>query len=448
VKKKRAARLDIENVSVAYDGFEVLSGITLEVQAGAFVGLIGPNACGKSTLLRAVSRILRPAAGRVLLDGRDIWRQMSLAETARSVAVVPQDFPLGFPFTVEETVLMGRIPYVTRLRGERPVDLARAREAMAATKTLQLAGRPLGELAGGDRQRVVLAKALAQDPRLLLLDEPTSHLDINHQVEILDLLLRLNRSDGLTIVIVLHDLNLASIYCRRLVLLSGGGVVAEGPPAEVITAENLARVYGSRVLIGRHPVYGCPQVTLLSQLEASGAGEAGGMEPTTARAASGDGVLRLHLVAGGGSSAAILESLVAAGCRVTLGPVNAGDSDWEMGRALGVEAVTVAPFSPLSREALARAGKWMRAAEGVVVGPVPFGRGNVAVLEEVLRAARAGTPIVLVEPADKPIESRDFTGGKASEFISSIKRAGAATVADDRGLLDWAARRAGTPSTI
>jgi len=437
---KKAAGLALDNVSLAYDDFKVLSRVSLEVGAGEFVGLIGPNACGKSTLLKSVSRVLRPAEGRILLDGRDVWRRMSLAETAQSVAMVPQDFPLGFPFTVEETVLMGRLPYVTRLRGERPADLARVRQAMVATKTLELADRPLPELAGGDRQRVVLAKALAQDPRLLLLDEPTSHLDINHQVEILDLLLQLNRADGLTIVIVLHDLNLASMYCRRLVLLSGGGVVAEGPPAEVLTPENLAGVYGSRVLVGRHPVYGCPQVTLLSQLEAPrGALDVGEERRDAGPAADG---FRIHLVAGGGSSADLLESLVAAGHRVSLGPVNAGDSDWEMARALAVDTITVPPFSPVGEEALARAGETMGSAGAVVVGPVPFGSGNVAILQEVLRAVKAGIPVVLVEPEDRPVFSRDFTGGRASALVRSIREAGAVPLADDRAVLEWAARAA------
>lgn len=451
-----AASLALDNLTLAYGDRTVLTGVSLEVAAGDFVGLIGPNACGKSTLLKAVSRILRPAAGRVLVDGRDVWREMTLLETARTVAVVPQDFPVNFPFTVEETVALGRTPYVSRLRGEQPRDLARAREAMRATGTLGLKDRVLPELAGGERQRVILAKALAQEPRLLLLDEPTSHLDINHQVEILDLLLGLNRSGGLTVAIVLHDLNLASIYCDYLYLLGGGGLVARGRPQEVLTAENLELVYGSRVLVGRHPVYGCPQVTLVSQLRAGG-GEAG---ESRSRTRDGAAALSLptapagrtpacsiHVVAGGGSSGELLESLVAAGYTVTAGPLNAGDSDWHVGRTLGADLVTIPPFSAVDRAALTAAAHLMKRSGAVLVGEVPFGQGNVAILGAVVEAARAGRPVgVVVGEKGEPegglaavLAGRDFTGGRAGELGAELDRAGAIALGGTRQALAWVA---------
>ncbi|MEW6031373.1 MAG: ABC transporter ATP-binding protein [Bacillota bacterium] len=438
--------MSLDRVDLAYGDHRVVSGVSLTVEAGEFVGLIGPNASGKSTLLKAVSRVLKPLGGRIELDGRDVWLDLTLRETARAVAVVPQDFPGGFPFTVEETVLMGRTPYVGRLRGEQPRDLARAREAMRATRTLDLAERPVSELAGGERQRVVLAKALAQEPRLLLLDEPTSHLDINHQVEILDLLLRLNRSQGITMVIVLHDLNLAAMYCDRLFLLRGGTLAAQGRAEEVLTTANLETVYGSRVLVGRHPVYGCPEITLLSQLRAA-AGPAPAGEPERAAPpvpARSDTAFVVHLVAGGGSSSELLESLVAAGHRVTAGPLNAGDSDWEMARALGVETVTMPPFSTVSRRALARSGSLMAAASAVLVGPVPYGHGNVAVLEAVREAAERGVPVGFIEPEDSPVVSRDFTGGKAAGLTGLLLREGAVALAGSREALAWLASLSGT----
>lgn len=436
-----AAGLRLEKVEVAYGDRVVLEGIDLEVRPGEFVGLIGPNACGKSTLLKTVSRVLRPVGGRVLLDGRDVWRELGLLETARSIAVVPQDFPTGFPFTVEETVLMGRTPFVSRLRGEQPSDLARAREAMQATGTGHLAGRPLAELAGGDRQRVIVAKALAQSPRLLLLDEPTSHLDINHQVEILDLLVRLNRGHGLTIVIVLHDLNLAAMYCGRLLLIGGGRIAAEGRPEEVLTPGNLERVYGSNVLVGRHAIYGCPQITLVSQLKAAPVA-AGAVREEAWSDAPRD---RVHVVGGGGSSAAIIESLAAAGYRLTAGPLNAGDSDLRAARALGVETVTAPPFSPITTDLLTAAGQAMGAADAVVVGPVPFGHGNVQVLEAVLTAIRGGVPVLLVDgpvvSGDDALVGRDFTGGRAERLLAELVGAGASRCADEREVLRWMADR-------
>lgn len=458
------AKLEIRNLSLAYGDRIVLDNVSLDVRPGQFVGLIGPNACGKSTLLKAVSRVLRPAAGEVLLDGRDAWRDMSLLETARTLAVVPQDFPASFPFTVGETVALGRTPFVGRLRGEQPRDLARAREAMQATGTLELRDRILSELAGGERQRVILAKALAQEPRLLLLDEPTSHLDINHQVEILDLLLGLNRAGGLTVVIVLHDLNLASMYCDYLYLLGRGGLVARGKPEEVLTAQNLELVYGSRVLVGRHPVYGCPQLTLVSHLRA-GTDAATGASPQHGRAASGPSRAGkasgpVHVVAGGGSSGGLLESLVAAGYPVTAGPLNAGDSDWQVSRTLGVELVTAPPFSAIEGENLARAARVLEGAAAVLVGPVPFGPGNVAVLDEVLKLARRGRPVGIVtgsvagqvagQAAGQASEQagvartlgdvmaeRDFTGGRAGSLGLELERAGAVRLEDTAAALAW-----------
>ncbi len=449
-----AASLALDNLTLAYGDRTVLTGVSLEVAAGDFAGFIGPNACGKSTLLKAISRVLRPAAGRVVLDGRDVWREMTLPETARTVAVVPQDFPACFPFTVAETVALGRTPYVSRLRGEQPRDLARVSEAMRATGTFGLKDRVLSELAGGDRQRVILAKALAQEPSLLLLDEPTSHLDINHQVEVLDLLLELNRSGGLTVVSVLHDLNLASIYCDYLFLLGGGGLVAHGRPREVLTAENLELVYGSRVLVDRHPVYDCPQIALVSQLRGGDVESGDGFSrvqdrpavPSPVKATTGrQRACSVHVVGGGGSSGELLETLAAAGYSVTAGPLNAGDSDWHVGRTLGADLVTVPPFSALDREALAAAARLMKRADAVLVGPVPFGHGNVAVLGVVLEAARAGRPVgVVVEGKGKPagglgavLAERDFAGGRAVALGAELDGAGAIALAGTRQALDW-----------
>ncbi|MCL6581278.1 MAG: ABC transporter ATP-binding protein [Firmicutes bacterium] len=423
-------------MTLAYGPRVVLAGVDLRVRPGEFAGLIGPNASGKSTLIKAVSRVLRPASGRVLLDGRDVWREMTLAEVARSVAVVPQDFPLDFPFTVEETVLMGRLPYVHRLRGEQPADLARAREAMVATGTLRLADRTLAELAGGERQRVVLAKALAQEPRLLLLDEPTSHLDLGHQVEILDLVLRLNREAGLTVLAVLHDLNLAAMYCRRLFLLGGGGLLAEGSPEEVLTPDLLRAAFGGRVLVGRHPVHGCPQVTQVSPgLEGPHrrAGEDGGPSPATGPVFAAP---RVHVLAGGGTCGRLLEVFAEAGFRVSVGPLNAGDADWRTGRALGLEVVTDWPFSPLGRRSTRRAAGLMREADAVVVGPVPFGRGNLAALEAVAAAARAGRPVALVGGGPDPA-GRDFTGGRAAALIRELEAGGSPTLRGPAEAVAW-----------
>jgi len=448
--RRRPASLVVRNVTLAYGPRTVLTDVNLEVQAGEFVGLIGPNACGKSTLLKAVSRILRPASGEILIDGRNVWKEMNGLETARTLAVVPQDFPAVFPLTVEQTVTLGRTPFVGRFSGEKPRDFARVRAALEATGTLAVKDRIFTELCGGERQRVILAKALAQEPRLLLLDEPTSHLDINHQVEIMDLLVRLNREDNLTVLIVLHDLNLAAVWCRRLFLFGGGRLVASGHPREVLTADNLAAVYGSPVLVERHPVYGCPQVALLSRLPqgapaAPGRGdrEAGPRRPADRPVRKGP----VHVIAGGGTSVDLLETLAAAGYEVTVGPLNAGDSDWQAARALGADVVTVPPFCPVDQEAGRRAGEMMYKARAVLVGPVPFGPGNVDVLRTVLEAARTGLPVGVLVGGPAParaggsltrvLKTRDFAGGRATAFGPELERAGARALAGPAEALAW-----------
>ncbi len=255
--------LTVEGLSVRYGSRTVLADFSLRVRHGEFLAIVGPNGSGKSTLIKAISRSLRPAAGRVLLDGRDVAR-MRVKELARQMAVVPQETSLAFDFTVEEVVMMGRLPHLVRFRGESEADVAAVREAMRVTHTLHMADRLVTGLSGGERQRVLMARALAQEPRLLILDEPTAHLDIAHQIELLDLLRHLNRERGLTVIVVLHDLNLAAQYAGRLVMLKDGRLFADGPPAEVVTERNVAMVYGSRVRVIPHPDEATPHVILLS----------------------------------------------------------------------------------------------------------------------------------------------------------------------------------------
>ncbi len=244
--------LQVEGVSFAYGDKPTLSGVQLAARAGEMVGIIGPNGSGKSTLLRLIAGVLRPQQGRIAIAGEDL-RLLSRLQTARRVAVVPQSPHLPDSFTAWEIVLLGRTPYLRLLQAEGPCDFAAVQRAMEVCGVWQLAGRRMGDLSGGERQRVVIARALAQEPRLLLLDEPTSHLDINHQTAILDLIAALSREEGLAVVAVFHDLNLAAQYCRRLLILRGGRVLAEGSPHEVITPQNVSLAYGTTVCVVAHP---------------------------------------------------------------------------------------------------------------------------------------------------------------------------------------------------
>ena len=231
----------------------------MTVERGEILGVIGPNSAGKTTLIRLLTRVLRPSGGEIFLAGRPL-ASLSGAVLARDVAVVPQDLPHAFPFTVEQLVLMGRYPHDPGRYFESETDRAIARAAMEATAVLDLATLPLDELSGGERQRAVLARALAQEPRLLVLDEPTAHLDLRYQAECVGLLRRVNRERAITVILVAHDLNLAAEISDRLLLLAGGQVVRLGPPDQVLDEELLRDVYGCDVIVDKAPTGDRPRV--------------------------------------------------------------------------------------------------------------------------------------------------------------------------------------------
>jgi iron complex transport system ATP-binding protein len=244
-----------------------LSNLSLAIAPGEIVGVIGPNSSGKTTLIRLLTRVLEPAAGEIRLENMPIGR-LARTELARRVAVVPQGILPQFPFTVGELVLMGRYPHDPGRYFESPRDRAAAREAMEATGVLELADMPLEHLSGGERQRAVIARAVAQEPRLLVLDEPTAHLDLRYQVEAATLLRRLNRERGMTILLVSHDLNLAAEVCDRLLLLNGGRAAAIGAPEVVLDETLLGSVFGCNVVVDRSETTRRPVVRLDWRAEA------------------------------------------------------------------------------------------------------------------------------------------------------------------------------------
>lgn len=259
MSSERATVLSCERVSFAYGAVEVLSAISCEVAAGEILGLLGPNGSGKSTLVRLMSGVRVPRVGRVTYDGRDL-RTYSRDELARAIAVVPQETVIELPFSVLEVVLMGRSPYLGKFGFESAHDLVVAQRAMEQTGVASLATREVHALSGGERQRVILARALAQEPRILLLDEPTAFLDIKHQVAVYDLIKQLSREQGLAVVAILHDLNLAALYCDRLALLKAGRVFCQGTPDQVLTYVNIKAVYETEVYIDLNDITGKVQV--------------------------------------------------------------------------------------------------------------------------------------------------------------------------------------------
>jgi len=258
------AVLNLKDISFRYDhnpGW-VLQDISCDVAQGEFLGIIGPNGSGKTTLLRICNRILHPQQGTVAVNGTDI-RRIQRNALARTMAFVTQNSPDLFPFTVNEYVLMGRAPHLGRLQFERKEDFAIARQAMEATGTFPFASRSMTDLSGGEKKRVMIARALVQEPRILFLDESTAYLDMKHQTAIFDLLKALNRKNQLTVIVVTHDINTASLYCDRLLLLNRGNIYAAGRPEEVITESNIREVYETRVTIDRNPGNGLPRISLL-----------------------------------------------------------------------------------------------------------------------------------------------------------------------------------------
>ena len=257
--------IELKDVSLGYDHRAVLSNVNLRAVPGKVLGLIGPNGSGKSTLLRGMTRVINIFSGDIFIDGRDI-KSIKRDELARLIATVPQNPVLPEAFTAFEVVLMGRTPHLGLLRYEGGKDMAIAWQAMEATQTHLFAERRVGELSGGERQRLIIARALTQQPRVILLDEPTAHLDIKHQVEILNLIKSLCLEQSLTVIAALHDLNLAAQYCDWLVMLDGGEIYAEGTPPNVLTAQNIKEVYGAEVCVYPHPVNKLPTTLITASV--------------------------------------------------------------------------------------------------------------------------------------------------------------------------------------
>lgn len=258
--------LELKDLTCGYGAKIIIKDVSFRVEDKELAGIIGPNGSGKTTLLRAITRVLKPMKGTVFLEGRDIWR-MRFNELARKIAVVPQSFG-GTDMSVEDFVLLGRTPHLGRLQFfESKDDLKIAEKCMRLTDTFKLKGRLISEISGGELQLVLIARALTQEPKLILLDEPTAHLDITHQVGILDLIRRLNRNLGLTVIMVLHDLNLSSEYCRRLILINGGRIHKMGQPEEVLSYQIIEEVYKTVVVVKKNPVSLRPYVLLVSEEE-------------------------------------------------------------------------------------------------------------------------------------------------------------------------------------
>jgi len=386
-----------------------LGGISVVIPPGVVCAVAGPNGAGKTTLLRALAGALSREEGTVLVGGLDPSATPPAA-LARVMAVLPQRPAAPTGLTVREAVAWGRDPHLGRLARPGPEDRRAVDAALEQTGTRGLADRPVETLSGGELHRVLIARALAQAPRVLLLDEPTVHLDLNHQVEVMQLLRRL-AGEGLTIVVAIHDLNLAAAYCDRIALLARGRLLAFGEPGEVIRSDLIQQAYGAAVVTRVNPATGRPYLVVGSP---------------AVRAASGP---RVHVICGGGTGAELLARCVELGYRVSVGVVHVMDTDEEAARSLGLEVIQEAPFSPLGDEAVQAAAQAARTAEAVIVAPVPLGPGNLRNLEVAAAALANGVPVIIVDG----VEARDFAGGRGAAAASALVARGARVVPDLAG---------------
>lgn len=243
--------LQIKDLEFGYGKGLVIKGIDFNVEKGKFISIIGPNGSGKSTLLKTLNNIYNPSKGNIVLEDKDI-KTYKKRDLAKKIALVPQDTNIDYDFTVEDIVMMGRHPYKNRFEKENSNDYKIVEESLKMTNTLKLRKRPITEISGGERQRVIIAKALAQNPSTILLDEPTSNLDINHQIDILSLLRFLNNKKNTTVILVIHDINLAARYSDEIILLHDGKILGKGKPEEVITRDNIEMAYGMKVAIEKN----------------------------------------------------------------------------------------------------------------------------------------------------------------------------------------------------
>jgi len=393
--------LKTDKIKFSYGQQKVLKEIDLEIEAGSFIGIIGPNASGKSTLLKNMSKTLKSDSGSIYLDHK-LLNDYSALELAKKMAVVPQNTEVNFNFNVYDIIMMGRHPYQKRWSGVSQKDKEIVKEVMEVTDTLKLEKKLIKELSGGEKQRVIIARALAQRPDILLLDEPTSSLDINYQGEIYDLLNYLNQESNLTIITVSHDLNLTAQYCEELLLLKEGRIFAAGTAAEVLTEENIKAVYNAEVLIKRNPLSEKPFVTLVPEIS------------RVKKRKQKD--FKIHIIAGGGTAQSWLYNLENLGYQLSIGVLNIGDADWQAAKELGIEIVEAPPFIDISETEIQKNRKLIEKADLIILSDLPFGHGNLANLEVLLDYPEK-TKILF---SNFDIKKRDYIKGKAEKIWNKL----------------------------
>ncbi len=391
--------LRVEDLSFSFGSEEVLKNINMNIKPGVFISIVGPNGSGKSTFLKNISTYLRPQKGIVTLGNDDI-NKLSRKEISKRISMVPQNTSLEFDFKVKDIVMMGRYPYVDRFRGETAEDIKIVEKAMIYTNISMFSDRMFNELSGGEKQRVILAQALAQKPNILLLDEPVSHLDLQHQVEILDLIKRMSIQECKTVIAVLHDLNMASVYSDYIAILKEGKIFAEGEPQKVLCSKNIEEAFKTKVYVSNNPITGKPYIYTLSNI------------PKPKRK------LRIHMICGGGSGFNLIRTLLTNGFNVSTGVLNIGDSDWTISKEYQLDIAEEIPFIDISPGAYERNKELASKADIIVLMPVYFSKANIRNLEILLEEELVDKKKYIY--GNDIFEKRDFSQGEALILYEKI----------------------------
>jgi iron complex transport system ATP-binding protein len=406
--------LTINNVDCYYDSLKIVENVSFSVKTGGFIGILGPNGSGKSTLLKSISRTLKPHKGSVLLDDQDIYGLKPI-DLAKKLAVVSQGTVIAFSFTVLDVVLMGRSPHISRFAMESEKDVAIAKKSLEQTGTLHLKNRLITELSGGEKQRVIISRALAQEPEVLLLDEPTTHLDVSNQIEIMDILKGLCAENKLMIIGVFHDFNLAAHYCDSLILLNNGKIFEAGNSEKVLTPQNIKTIFGVDTLVKKNPLTKSVYVIPLS---------ASHNQQTRG--------LTVHLICGAGTGSSLMKILLDDGYTVTSGVLNLLDTDQETADFLKVPIISEAPLSPISDVAHKKNLELINKSDIVILTSIPFGHGNIKNLDAALYALEHNIPVLVLNESPKSI--RDFTKGDAQKKMLVLLSNGSTFVEDQQSL--------------
>jgi iron complex transport system ATP-binding protein len=392
--------IETREVSFSIADRQIIDRVSITVKRGEFVGLVGPNGAGKTTLLRLLIGVLSPTGGEILLEDRRL-QEIRLRERARRVSYLSQETTTIFPYPVFDILLMGRYPFLGRFRRESESDLEKARRALAYVGLRGFEDRYFNELSGGERQLVLFAKILVQETDLLLLDEPTSNLDIKHQDQFFSMACELSREKK-AIVAAVHNLNIASQYCSRLVLLHRGRVAVEGKPEEVLLSEQLDPVYETKTVVTRNTSTGAVVVNVAPRMQA-------GRYPMPL----------VHVIGGAGSAINLTRELVRLGYRISAGIAHEYDADQKLWQALEIPSLVIGAFSRITAEDLDKAYPMVEEADLTILCSFPVGPGNQGNLKLAAHARR----LVVIETGPTEEPRSFFSANARSEFTSVEARA-------------------------